>query len=310
MTPARATAVIVGAGLGGLLLGAAVPTAARHLEPFTLAGVFVQTLIAVGALTGPDTEGRPRLRRSAGMLLLHHAVSSLPLIVLGLVLGLDTPLGAGAFLLGAVPPAAGLPGFAAACGVPVRRVLTYCLLGYTVGVVATPLLVLVGLGTAEALGRLVLTLVVGLIAPAVLARLGSRFLSRLSRGVSFAVVGTSIAVLTLGLGPSLRQAMEAGLASTDVLLGAVAIAVGRTSFGAVVCALLAPSGRRRELALVGTYKNAALAAILALATTGSLAALPALLSMFCEAAVLVTLSRVGSRGAQRPTAPAHDRVAP
>ena len=124
MTPTRATAVIVGAGLGGLLLGAAVPTAARHRGPGARGGVGVPPVLAVGRLPGSDTEGRPRLRRSAGMLLLHHAVSSLPLIVLGLVLGLDTPLGAGAFLLGAVTPAAGLPGFAAAGGVPVRRVLT------------------------------------------------------------------------------------------------------------------------------------------------------------------------------------------
>jgi hypothetical protein len=231
-------------------------------------------------------------------------------MALGLVLGLDTALGAGTFLLGAVPPAAGLPGFAAACGVPVRRVLPYCLLAYTVGVVATPLLVLAGLGSTEALGRLVLTLVVGLIAPALLARLGSRYLSRLDERISFAVVGTSIAVLTLGLGPSLRQAMDEGLAHPGVLLGAVAVAAGRTTFGAVVCALLAPAGRRRELALVGTYKNAALAAILALATTGPLAALPALISMFCEAAVLVVLSRLSTRHAERSASSTHERVSP
>jgi predicted Na+-dependent transporter len=307
LRPSRATVLVVGAGLGGLLLGAAVP-AARHLSPFALVAVFVQTLFAVGALIGPQPERvGSRLRRSVGMLLLHHGVTSLPLIGLGLVLGLDTPLGAGTFVLGAVPPAAGLPSFAAACGVPVHRVLPYCLLAYTVGLVATPLLVLVGLGSTEAVGRLVLTLVMGLIAPCVLARLGSRWLSRVDDRIAFGVVASSIAVLALGLGPSLGQAVSEGAEHTELLLAAVAIAAGRTAFGAGACALVAPRGQRRELALVGTYKNAALAAILALGSAGPLAALPALLSMFCEAAVLLLLGRVGvARTVERP----HERVIP
>lgn len=299
MTSSRATAAIVTASLGGVLVGAAVP-AARHLASVSLVAIFVQTLITVGALAEPDGDRTSRLRRSTHMLLLHHGVTSLPLIGLGLLLGLDTPLGVGTFLLGAVPPAAGLPSYAAACGVPVRPVLGYCLLAYTVGLVLTPVLVLAGVGTDDGMARLVLTLVVGLIAPATLATAGSRYLRRVGAAPGFTLVATSIAVLTLGLGSSLQQSFGEALQHPATLLVALAVAFGRTAVCGGLSAAVAPSGRRRLFTLVGAYKNAALAALLALETSTALAALPALLSLFSEALLLVALSLSrGGAGARR-----------
>lgn len=295
MTASRATAAIVTASLGGVLLGAAVPVA-RHLASVSLVAIFVQTLVTVGALAEPG--GQAGLRGSVRMLLLHHGLTSLPLMGLGLVLGLDTPLGVGTFLLGAVPPAAGLPSYAAACGVPVRPVLGYCLLAYSVGVLVTPALVLVGVGADDGMARLVLTLVVGLVAPATLATVGARWLRRIGTASGFALVASSITVLTLGLGSSLQRGFGEALQQPGLLLAAIAVAFGRTAVGGGLLAAIAPAGRRRLFTLVGVYKNAALAALLALEASTAVAALPALLSLFSEALVLVVLSR-GNRTAPR-----------
>lgn len=295
MTPRRATTAVVSASLGGLVLGAFVPGAER-VAAVGLAAIFVQTLVTVGSLVEPTGERTGGLGRPARMVALHHLVTSAPLMGLGLLLGLETPLGAGIYLLGAVPPAAGLPSYAAACGVPVRPILRYCLLAYAVGIVATPVLVLVGVGREDSMGRLAATLVFGLVAPALLAQAGSRWLSRLPRRAAFALVASSIAVLTVGLGPSLRLGVEQSVAEPAALVTAVAVAFGRTLVGGTVCAVAAPSGRRREMAMVGSYKNAALAAILSLGASTPLAALPALLSLFSEALALVVLARAGTAG--------------
>ncbi len=307
MTPRRATTVVVSASLGGLVLGAFVPGAER-VAAVGLAAIFVQTLVTVGSLVEPTGERAGGLGRSARMVALHHLVTSVPLMGLGLLLGLETPLGAGTYLLGAVPPAAGLPSYAAACGVAVRPILRYCLLAYAVGVVVTPVLVLAGVGRPDSIGRLAATLVFGLVAPALLAQVGSRWLCRLPRGAGFALVATSIAVLTLGLGPSLRLGVEQSVSEPAALLTAVAVAFGRTLVGGTVCAAAAPAGRRRELAMVGSYKNAALAAILALGASAPLAALPALLSLFSEALALVVLARTGMRGHARAQHPVTSRL--
>lgn len=128
----------------GLLLGTVLP-AAHHLRPLAVPLLFVQTLIAVGALS---EERCPVARRWAGdMFVRHHLAVSLPLMALGAAMGLDTALGAGTFVLGAVPTAVTLPSNVAAFGGHVRPIVQYTFLAYGVGVVLTPLVVLVGLGT-------------------------------------------------------------------------------------------------------------------------------------------------------------------
>lgn len=284
--------VLVGMLIGGLLVGVVVPPA-EQLRSWALAGLFVQTLIAVGALAEPHAARSQRW--ALRMVVVHHLAASAPLLLVGLLAGLDTPLGAGSFLLGAVPPAAGLPSYAASCGAHVRPMIRFCLLTYAVGVVLTPVLVLAGFGSGGRLGVLVLTLSVGLVLPAILGTVGRPWLVRVPRTLSFAVVSVGILVVMLGLGSDFRAAIEVGLDTPTFLVLAAAVGVGRCMLGAAVGLALAPPGTRLESIMAGGYKNVVLAAVIAFPAGGPLAMLPALFSLFAEAALLTGLSVAGGR---------------
>lgn len=304
----RSAFALAMASVCGLLIGAAVP-ASEHLRQFALVSLFVQTMIAVGGLAEVRSEFSPGW--AVRMLLKHHAVNSLPLMALGVVLGLDTWLGAGTYLLGAVPPAIALPSYAAACGGHVRPVIQFCVLGYAVGVVLTPLLVLGALGTTTGqVDSMVLTLTFGLVLPAVLGALGRPWLRRVPRGGSFAVVSVSVLVLMLGMGSELRGAFSVGLTEPALLWAAATVAFGRSLLGAVLGWAWARNGLLRiESALAGGCKNAVLAAVIADSAVGTMAALPALLGLFAEAGVLFVASILSVRIARRDPDPG-DMVRP
>ncbi len=216
----RPALLIVAASLAGLLGGAAIP-AAEHLRTLALPALFLQTMIAVGALAQARTTG-PKAW-AARTLVVHHVGVSLPLVVLGLALGLDTALGAGTYVLGAVPPAAGLPSYAASAGAQVRPVVRFCLLGYAIGVVATPGLVLAGLGSGTTTRPIVLTLLFGLILPAAIGTAAHPWLRQLPSRTSFGIVAVTVLTLTLSIGPNLRAAAHAGLEDPTLLWGSLAV---------------------------------------------------------------------------------------
>lgn len=288
----RPALLMVTASLAGLLGGAAVP-AAENLRALALPALFVQTMIAVGALAQARTRGPKRW--AIRTLAVHHVGVSLPLVALGLALGLDTALGAGAYVLGAVPPAAGLPSYAASAGAQVRPVVRFCLLGYAFGLVATPALVLAGLGSGTTVRPIVLTLLFGLILPAALGTAAQPWLRRLPSRTSFGIVAVTVLTLTLSIGPNLRAAVATGLDSPPLLWGSLAVGLGRCLWGPALGLLTAQPGMRLESALAVTYRNAVLAAVIAYTALGPAAALPALLSLFGEAAVLAVASLYASR---------------
>lgn len=281
-------AAIACATVLGLLGGALIPPA-EQLRAIALPLLFVQTTMAVGALAEVHAEGTRRWAWS--MLVRHHAFASLPLMGLGVAMGLDTSWGAGTFVLGAAPPAIALPSNVAACGGRVRPVVQFTLLGYGLGVVATPAAVLLALGTSGRTGSMVLTLVVGLIAPAIVGALARPVLQRIPRGVSFSVVSLSILMLMLGMGADLREAILLGLEQPALLWLAVAIGFGRCVWGAGLALRFPPKGGLLlESALAGGGKNAVLAAVIAASSFGPLAALPALVSILAEIALLFAVS--------------------
>lgn len=287
-------AAIAAATVAGLLIGAAVPEASL-LRPLAVPLLFLQTLVAVGALSEarPDSSGS----WAAHMLLRHHVAVSLPLMGLGLLMGLDTWWGVGTFVLGAVPPAIALPSNVAACGGHVRPVVQFTLVGYALGVVATPALVLLGLGTTSRVEPMVLTLLFGLVLPAILGTVARRWLQRVPRSLSFGVVSATVLVLMLGMGSDLREAVLLGLDHPGLLAIAAAVGFGRCIWGAALGVALAP--RRQlllEAALTGGGKNAVLAAVIAYAAVGPLAALPALVSIFAEISLLFVVSALHNRG--------------
>lgn len=294
-------ALVIGlASISGLLIGGALP-AAEQFAQLALLGLFVQTLIAVGGLAERGSSS-PRWWATR-MLVTHHVCLSLPLLVLGLVWGLDTRLGVGVFVLGAVPPAAGLPGFVAACRGLVRPIVRFCLLAYVVGVVLTPALVLLALGTDGQAGSIVATVVFGLVLPAILGMAGRRRLVRLPRGLMFGIVATCVLLVAVSLGPSLYSAVGMGLNDPAYLTVTVAVGFGRCVWGATWGALLAKRRMRLESALAGGYKNSALAAVIAQAAGGPLAALPCLLGVIAEAAMPAVASVWATRRQEREPTP-------
>lgn len=274
----------------GLLAGAAVP-AAEEVRPLALPLLFLQTMVAVGALA--EVRSEDTRRWASSMLLRHHAIASIPLMALGLIMGLDTSWGIGTFVLGAVPPAIALPSNVAACGGRVRPVVQFTLLGYGLGVLLTPTLVLLVLGSAIT-GRIesmVTTLLIGLIVPAILGTLIRSWLQRIPRAVSFGVISVSVLILMLGMGSDLRDAVQLGLADPTVLWIAIGIGFGRCAWGAVLGFRFAPQNKLLlEAALAGGGKNAVLAAVIASAAFSPLAALPALVSVFAEICLLFIMS--------------------
>lgn len=281
------TAVAV-ATVGGLLLGAAIPPA-EQVRPLALPLLFVQTAVAVGALS--EERSSSTRRWAWGMFLRHHLFASLPLMALGLLMGLDTSWGVGTFLLGAAPTAIALPSNVAACGGQVRPAVQFTLLGYGIGVILTPALVLLAIGASGRVGPMVTTLLVGLIAPALLGVVARPWLQRIPRGLSFTIVAASVLVLMLGMGSNLREAVALGFESPALLWLAAAIGFGRVAWGASLALRFPPQGKLRlEAVLAGGGKNAVLAAVIADASFGPLAALPALVSLFAEITLLFTVS--------------------
>jgi predicted Na+-dependent transporter len=251
--------------------------------------LFLQTTVAVGALSEVRTGSTRRWAWS--MFVRHHVFASVPLIGLGLAMGLDTPWGVGTFLLGAAPTAIALPSNVAACGGQVRPVVQFTLIGYGIGVVLTPAIVLLALGSAGRVETMVVTLLFGLIAPAMLGVVARPWLQRLPRRLSFTMVATSVLVLMLGMGSDLREALILGLREPAVLGLAFAIGFGRVAWGAALALRFPPRGTLvLEAALAGGGKNAVLAAVIAGSTFGPLAALPALLSLFAEISLLFVMS--------------------
>jgi len=286
------TAIAV-ATVGGLLLGAAIPNA-EQVRPLALPMLFVQTAVAVGALS--EDKSSSTRRWAWDMFLRHHLFASLPLMALGLSMGLDTSWGVGTFLLGAAPTAIALPSNVAACGGQVRPAVQFTLLGYGVGVILTPALVLLALGASGRVGPMVTALLVGLIAPALLGVVARPWLQQIPRGLSFTIVAASVLVLMLGMGSDLRDAITLGLERPALLGMAAAIGFGRVAWGASLALRFPPQGKLRlEAVLAGGGKNAVLAAVIANASFGPLAALPALVSLFAEITLLFTVSALRRR---------------
>lgn len=289
----RPVAAIAVATVAGLLAGSAIP-AAELVRPMALPLLFLQTVVAVGALSEVGSESTRRWAWQ--MLLRHHAFASVPLMALGLAMGLDTSWGVGTFVLGAAPPAIALPSNVAACGGRIRPVLQFTLLGYGLGVLLTPALVLVGLGTAGRIGPMIVTLLLGLIVPAVVGTLAKPWLQRIPRTASFTIVSVSVLVLMLGMGSDLRAAILLGLDNPGLLWLGAAIGFGRCIWGAGLGLRFAPQGKLLlEAALAGGGKNAILAAVIASAAFGPLAALPALASLFAEICLLFLVSACSHR---------------
>lgn len=289
----RAPIYLAVAAIGGLCAGFLVPESVM-LRPLALPCTFVQTLVAVGALagTGSTTPVRWYLRAARR----HVLISSVPLMVLGMTIGLDHWLGIGTFLLGAVPPANAIPSYIAVCGGDVRSAVRFTFLGYGIGVIATPALVLVFLGTRHSIADMVIVLLVGLVLPAVLGSVIRPWMQRVTRTVAVAILSVATLVVMIGMGADLGTAATAPSVDAILFGCAALIALGRCVWGGVLGWWTERDVERRlDSAITAACKNCVLAALIATSAAGPAAALPALLGLFAESAVLLSASRL-SRG--------------
>lgn len=281
------------AAVGGLCVGFCVPEAAV-VRPLALPCTFLQTLIAVGALAGAQTTavGRWYLRAVRR----HVLISSIPLMLLGLAIGLDHWLGIGTFLLGAVPPANAIPSYVAVCDGDVRSAVRFTLLGYGIGVVATPVLVLAFLGTRHSVADMVVVLLVGLMIPAILGGLIRPWMQRVTRTAAVAILSIATLIVMVGMGTDLREAATAPAVDVILVGCATVIALGRCMWGGILGWWVErDEAMRLDSAITSACKNCVLAALIATSAAGPAAALPALLGLFGESAVLLGASRL-SRG--------------
>jgi hypothetical protein len=289
VTAALILVAAVGLGLG---LGA-IFSPAGSTRAVAVPALGFQTLLTVGAL--PRRERSLDLRPGLGLLLLHHALASLPMALVALAIGLDEPLGFGLFMIAAAPPAALIPAYADVAEVPGGDLLVFVLLGYGVGLGLTPALVYLAAGKVVGLGAIATTLGAGLVAPALLARLLHPQIARIPQRVRRGMVNTTVVIICFGLGGGLSD----GLGSSRVGLGSlcvvvVALAV-RSGGGAALAGRLAPARLKDQAPFAVAFKNVALAAAVGGSLLGAAAALPGLLGVPIEILYFLFLARRRAR---------------
>jgi predicted Na+-dependent transporter len=287
-------ALVLAAAVGvGLSLGAAFspPGLAGSLA---IPALGLQTLMTVGAL--PRRDPSAALRPGLTLLGLHLVIASAPMLALGLVIGLDDPIGLGLFLIGAAPPAALIPAFADVAEVRGGELLAFVLMAYGLSLVLTPLLVLLAAGEAAGIGRIALTLCAGLIGPAVLARVLHDRIVAIPQRVRRGIVNTCVLAICFGLGEGFAD-IEAGIG----MLALVAAALLLRSFGgAALAERVAPRALRAEAPFAVAFKNVALAAAVGGSVASTEAAVPGLVGFGVETLCFLWVARRSARGQARP----------
>jgi predicted Na+-dependent transporter len=253
----------------------------------------LQTLLTVGAL--PRRERSVDLRPGLVLLVLHHALASLPMALVGLAIGLDEPLGFGLFMVAAAPPAALIPAYADVAEVPGADLLVFVLLGYGVALGLTPALVYVAAGEVVGVGTIALTLGAGLVAPALLARLLHPQVARIPQRVRRAIVNTTVALICFGLGGSLSDGLGSSRFSPGTFCVVVLALAARSAGGAALAGRLAPAQLKVEAPFAVAFKNVALAAAVGGSLLGAVAALPGLLGFPIEIVYFLFLARRRAR---------------
>ncbi|MEA2180267.1 MAG: hypothetical protein QOG77_3564, partial [Solirubrobacteraceae bacterium] len=283
-----AAAVVAGFGLGAAISPSGLTTS------LAVPALGVQTLMTVGAL--PRRDPASALRPGLVLLALHLLIASVPMLALGIIIGLDDPIGLGIFLIGAAPPAALIPAYADVAEVPGGELLAFVLIAYGLALGLTPLLVLLAAGEVAGLGTIALTLAAGLIVPSILARILHPQIAAIPQRVRRGVVNVAVFAICFGLGEGLSE-IDAAAGTLALVLLALAV---RSMGGAALAERIAPPALRTEAPFAIAFKNIALAAAVGGSVSGTAAALPALLGFPVELLCFLWLAH---RTARRQTSP-------
>jgi predicted Na+-dependent transporter len=289
-TPLIFSASIVVALLLGYFL---VPTTSMTF-PLILVFFFIATFLTVGGLErGWQTQSRNYVA-ALRLLAINIIAGSLPMAVVGLWLGADTPAGLGFLLLAIVPVAGGIPAYAAALGIRAERITLFALMSYVIAIFLTPLLLGVLSGESASTSTLWISVGVGFIAPSVLGVVLSRTITVVAPAVRRRVILVSLLIVMLGIGQSLSDVQFNVESLGAPLLVVVFIGLARAPLGALIAIGLhqVPVTRTstREAMLAGGYRNCALAAVIAISMGVPEAAIPGALGLMSEAIVMALLA--------------------
>jgi hypothetical protein len=302
------TPIIVASTFAGLAFGAV--TGPPQPLPAVIIGVLaVQTLLTVGALPRGWYRDRAVQQDGRSFVWLHHATSTIPLLVMAALIGWGSDLGVGLIALAIVPIAAGAPVYAAAAGVEPSRIAACTVHIYTLSLVVTPLLAFVTLGRATGFMQVAVTLLLGLIVPTAMALALHDAVERIPVLARFLTVGAGLFVISFCYGGTMGAAMRGAAGSGVLLLVGLLIGVLRGPVGATL-AVVARRARQQPhadaAAIAGGYKNVTLSAGIGLAAAGPVAAAPSIGGLLGEAITLTVIARLCAKRTSvlRPAPPA------
>jgi hypothetical protein len=297
VSSAVTTPIIVASTFAGLAVGG-VAGPARPLTAVIIGVLALQTLLTVGALPRGWYRDREVQRDGRSLLWLHHAASTVPLLVLAALVGWHTRLGIGLIALAIVPIAAGAPVYALAAGVEPRRVAACTVQLYSLSLLVTPLLALVTLGQATGFVQVALILGLGLVAPTVLALLLHDTVARIPVLARFLIIGAGLFVIGVCYGGTIGGALRGPAGTGTLLFVGLLIGVVRGPVGATLAVLVRRASRGTHLdaaAIAGGYKNVTLSAGIGLAAAGPVAAAPSIGGLLGEALTLTVIARLCAR---------------
>ena len=284
---------------GGLAVGAVLGLE-DGASRIGIPALALQTFLTVGGI--PRRRGSAGVREGLVLTGLHYTLATLPLVALALVVGVREPIGFGLLLVAIAPPAALIPTFASRLEADVRSVLAFCLFAYAVGLVVTPLVLLLVVGSTVGIAGVATTAGVGFIAPTVLGRVFHPQIVRVPETWRRWTVNAAVFLICLGVGGELLGGLgAAGVGLVPVALVLLVI-TGRSFFSGWLVARVAPEDLKEEAPFAGGFKNVALAAAVGAALGGPTAALPGLAGFVAETLYFIWLAgrRAGSARRREP----------
>jgi hypothetical protein len=276
-----------------LVIGTLIPSTPGTLFVVT-AFLFLATLGTVGGLEYGWQLRAKNYQGALRLLLINLLAGSVPMAIVGILLGPSTPAGLGFLLLAIVPVAAGVPAYANALGVPAERITLFALMSYLLGLIVTPILMAVIAGRSESQSALWFTVAFGLVLPSVLGILLARPISSIRIGLRRTVILSSLLLVMAGVGSALGS-LRISFDSLGAPLGLIVlIGLARAPLGALIARGLNHVRRLQtsasEAMLSGGYRNCAFACVAALALGVPEAAIPGALGLASEAILMATLA--------------------
>jgi len=286
--------LFLSAGIATALVTGMTIAASSISNIYIIAFLFIATMGTVGGLQKGWHSRAANYKGAFRLIFINIFSGSLPMLLVGLWLGSDTPAGLGFILLAIVPVAGGIPAYATALGIPAERITLFALISDVIAMFLAPAFLGVQTGDIEAQGFLGVTLFFGLILPSITGILLARKIMQVPLKLRRAIIIGSLILVMFGIGSSIGGLnLNADSLGAPVLL-VVIVGLARAPLGALIGALLNGSTKLRtsvsEAMLAGGYRNCALASVAAMAIGEPAAAIPGALGLASEAILMAMMA--------------------